>query len=161
MSMRTKLVGLIFLAILIFSSCRNSPTSVESIIGVNLSADKINSSIKLVDAPEFSNSHKNGEALILHLVNTSNSIIVFPENYGIKLLANLDGKWTEIPNRSYNVGNPINLPTSTEFPLGLFVTTLPYVSGLSNPISIRVIIIGHKKDSNEEVGAYLDVIITP
>ena len=144
---------------LIFASCKPSQDNFESLPGINIAADKINTSIKLIDPPEFLNSHKNGEALSFQIINLSNTTIVFPENYGVKLFANLNGEWTEVSNNSYNGGSTFYLPIKEAYPLGLVVGTLPYIPDLTAPISIRAIIIGQKE--NEQVGAYIDVMITP
>ncbi len=159
--MKIKQTGLLLFIILMFTSCKPSQDTFESLPGINIPADKLNTSIKLIDPPEFLNSHKNGETLSFQIINLSNATIVFPENYGIKLFTNRNGEWTEVSNNSYNGGSTFYLPTKDSYPLGLVVGTLPYILDLTTPTSVRVIIIGHKENDNEQVGAYIDVTISP
>jgi hypothetical protein len=160
--MNIKTFGLLLVALLIFTSCSNTAQdSSETLPGINIPADRFNTAIKLVDAPESLNSHKNGETLSLRIMNLSNATIVFPENYGIKLFTKKDEKWIEFPNNFYNAGGSFQLPTQASAPLGLIAGTMPYQADLASSITIRVVIIGQKANETEQVGAYIDVIINP
>jgi hypothetical protein len=147
---------------LIFTSCNNTVNDTsETLPGINIPAESLNTTIKLLDTPESLNSHKNGEVLMLNIINLSNEAVVFPENYGIKLFTKKDGAWIEVPNNSYNAGDTFYLPTKDSYPLGDLIDIMPYMAGLTSPTTVRAVIIGHKENETEQVGAYIDVIINP
>ncbi len=53
---------------------------------MGVKAENWNTSIKLVDDPALLNSHKNGEDLTFAVENLSNAPIVFPEDFGIRVM---------------------------------------------------------------------------
>jgi hypothetical protein len=148
---------------LMLTSCGHSPqVQAELLPGINIPVENINTFIKLRDTPELANSHKNNDTLDLQVINVSNKTIIFPDNFGLKVFAEDKGNWSEVQNNFYNAGGTFNLPTENLYPGGLFPTVLPYIPGLSSPTTIRVIVVGHvENNDNEQVGAYLDVIINP
>jgi hypothetical protein len=160
--MKIKRLSLLWIVMLVFTSCNDTVQKTsEPLPGINIPAEKFNTTIKLVDDPNSVNSHKNGDLLMLRVTNLSNTAIVFPENYGIKLFTNKDGKWIGVPNNSYNAGNTFYLPTKDSYPLGDLIDTAPYIAGLTSSMTVRVVIVGHKENDNEQIGAYIDVLITP
>lgn len=150
-------------AILALASCSQSPQpQAESLPGMNIAPENINTFIEIRDTPELANSHKNEDSLTLQLINLSDKTIIFPDNYGLKVFMEENGNWTEIPNHSNNAGGTFILLTEKLYPGGLFPSVWPYLPGLSSPTTIRVIIVGHvEKNDSEQVGAYLDVVINP
>jgi hypothetical protein len=160
--MGIKQSSLLAIIMLMLASCAGRTNAASKPLpGIDISADRVNTYIKLFDAPELQNSHKNGELLSFQIINLSSETIVFSENYGIKLFTNKDGNWVEISNNSYNAGDTFYLPTRDSYPLGDLIDTAPYVVDLASPTTVRVIIVGHRENDNEQVGAYIDVTITP
>jgi hypothetical protein len=160
--MKIKRLGLLWVVMLVFTSCNTTAQETsETLPGINIPAERFNTAIKLLDAPELLNSHKNGELLTFQIINLSNVPVVFPENYGVKIFTKKDGAWIDVTNNSYNAGDTFYLPTRDSYPLGDLVDTMPFIVGLASPITVRVIIIGHKENDNEQVGAYVDVTINP
>jgi hypothetical protein len=128
---------------------------------MNVRTNNWNTSIKLIDDPALSNSHKNGELLILRVENLSETSVVFPTDFGIRLLVMEGEKWVSVQNNFYYTGSNL-LPTKNSYPLGLIVSAAPYISNLSSSTNIRLVIIGHAENNdNEPLGAYLDVMINP
>jgi hypothetical protein len=150
----------VVLVLIAFSLISCSGTA-ETIPNENIPAENINTYIKLYDAPELMNSHKNGDLLTLQIINLSKSIIVFPENYHAKIFKKESGKWLEVQNNAHNSGDKFFLPTKDSYPLGDLVDFSP-VTIASSPIVIRVSIDGYIEDNKEvRVGAYLDIEVIP
>jgi hypothetical protein len=150
-------------AMLVLASCSQSPQpQAESLPGMNIAPENINTFIEIRDTPELANSHKNNDTLTLQLINLTDQTIDFPDNYGIKVFTKDQGKWTEIQNNFYNAGGTFTLPSAKQDPGGLPPTVLPYIPGLPSSTTIRVIIVGHvENNDSKQVGAYLDVVINP
>lgn len=138
-----------------------SSTTAESIPGDDIPVENINTYMKLYDAPELMNSHKNGDTITLQIINLSKSTIRFPENYHAKVFKKENGKWSEVQNNFYNSGDNLFLPTKESYPLGVLVGFFP-ITFVSSPITIRVSIAGYLEENEEvRVGAYLDVPLNP
>ena len=148
---------------LALASCVNKqkPTA-EPLPGLLIKSESINTYIKLNDSPEMVNSYKNNDTLDLQIINLSDKSIVFPENFGVKVLAKDGEKWVEVQNNFYNSGGSFVLPTKKDYPLGLLVTVMPFIPNQSSQETLRVIIVGHvENNDSEQVGAYTDVVIKP
>ena len=152
----------VLVLVILLAGCSKPQPTTELLPSINLPSDKFNTFIKLRDTPELANSHKNNDTLDLQLINVSSQTIVFPDNFGLKVFTEDKGNWSEIQNNFYNAGATFTLPTEKLYPGGLFPTVMPNISGLSSPTTIRVIVVGHvENNDNDQVGAYIDVIITP
>jgi hypothetical protein len=160
--MGIKQSGLLTIIVLMLVSCAGCTNTVSKPLpGINISADRVNTYVRLVDTPELLNSHKNGDSLSLAIVNQSDATIVFPEFYGVKIFRNEGSKWLEVQNGVQNSEGTFYLPTKADYPLGLIVDTAPYILDLESPTPVRIIVVGYKENDNEQVGAYIDVMITP
>jgi hypothetical protein len=112
---------------------------------------------------------KQGDILTLALNNHSKDIIVFPSDYGINLYQyNNDVKnWIEIKNLGNYVpeGNRQISPRGGENLGQILIGALPDLPWESNPVEIRVVVIGtvskDNKPTSEQVGAYTDVTLQP
>ena len=159
---KTFIISSILFTVFLLTSCshdRQSPSI--NIPDVDVQEENWNTSIKLVDDPVLSNSHKNEDSLTLRLENLSDVPIVFPENFDIKVITWDGQSWESIQNNFYNAGSKI-LPTKSSYPLGLLVSALPYIPNLSSSTSIRVIVVGHAQNNDKEsLGAYIDVVLNP
>lgn len=98
---------------------------------------------------------------MLQVENLSDETILFPDDFGLKI-KRWDGEsWVDILNNFYYSGVKV-LPTQKDYPLGELVSSLPNIPDISSQTEIRVQIVGHPENNdNEFVGAYLDVIIEP
>ncbi len=155
-------ISVILFTTLALISCGASIQQVsDDMPNMGVKAENWNTSIKLVDDPALLNSYKNGDTLFLRVENLSNTSIVFPDDFGIKIVTKEGQSWTSIPNNFYYTGQEI-LPTKASYPLGLIVNALPYVSNLTMSLNIRIIIIGYPEDNHKELlGAYLDTTLNP
>jgi len=142
-------------------SCDSSNEATNTMPDMGVKANNWNTFIKLVDDPMLANTYKNGKDLTLRVENLSNNPIYFLENFGVKVILKNGQNWTDIQNNFYNSGTQY-LPTKASYPLGLLVTSLPYIPNLSSPATVRVIIIGYAENNEEDLlGAFLDITITP
>lgn len=163
--MNKKIVSIIIIIVvgtLVLLSCsNNTQTTYNMILSDGSQVKSWNTAIELVDNPNLLNSHKNGESLTLQLKNLSDTTIVFPNDFDIEIVS-WDGQiWTSIQNNFYYSGVKI-LPEEEAYPLGLLVSSLPYIPNLSSSKEIRIHIVGHSEDNEKELyGAYLDVTLDP
>jgi len=161
--MRNHLTLLTLIAAAFFLVCCTPATATPGPLpGIDIPPDRMITWIKLEDSREMGNSHQNGELLGLELINISDKAIVFPGDFGVRVLTWGGVKWTDVSNNSFTGSQLHSLPTTSEYPLGLIIETLPYVPGLSKPVEIRIIVVGHIGDMDgEQVGAYIDVPLNP
>lgn len=160
--MKAFLILTIILSILPLNSCdKNEQESFEKFLDLSVPISSWNTQIKLIDNPILSNTHKNGEILTLQLKNLSNATIVFPDDFGIKIIRWNGQTWANISNNFYYSGLK-RLPTENSYPLGLLVSSLPYVPNITSPVEVRILVIGHAEGNDEELlGAYFDVKLNP
>ena len=151
-------ITLFILSVLI--SCRNSNLS-SDIQGVNVDENNWNTSFVLRDDPALLNTHKNGETLFLRIDNLSDETIVFPDDFGVKVITNDGQNWIGIQNNIYYTG-PKYLPIRKDYPLGLIITVLPYIPDLPSSTTIRIIIVGYAENNDkDQLGSYLDIMLNP
>ncbi len=119
--------------------------------------------------PEAINDLHLGTNIDLAVINESKNKILFPSNYGVRIL-NYDKKynnWIEIPNGMAYIpyGMRQVSPKGEETEGIISVGVYPQIENSDNPIEIRVVIIGtttygflpiHKK-----VGSYIDLTLQP
>ena len=112
---------------------------------------------------------KIGEFITLVLNNQSNKTIVFPADYGLKmyLYNDEDQEWIEVKNlEKYSPEENKQVSPIDEGSLSqLLVSALPGLDKTSNPIDLRVMVIGTiYKDgtpTDKQVGAYTDITLQP
>jgi hypothetical protein len=154
-------IGILFTTLMLISCGVSTQPAPNDISFKDIKQGNWNTSIKLRDDPALSNSYKNGEDLTLRVENLSDIPIVFPENFGTIVMVKDGQNWVNIQNDFYNSGSQY-LPIKKSYPLGLLVTTMPYISNLSSPTTIRIVIIGHREDNDKELlGAYFDANLNP
>jgi hypothetical protein len=153
---------LIAALLVLLSSCNSPNVDSNNFPSVGVPESAMNKVIQIEDLPQFGNSYKINDCLDLHIKSLSDKTIVFPSDSQILLFAETGGDWISIENGIHDSSEFHYLPPTETFPPGLVVTVCPNISNLAQPQTIRTIIIGYYKDSEEDlVGAYLDVIIEP
>jgi len=159
---RTLLLLFVLFTVLELISCsKDIKRSANNMPDMGVQEKNWNTSIRLVDDPVLSNSYKNGDVLMLRVENISETQIIFPNDFGIKLITWNGQNWANINNNFYYTFQPV-LPTKKSFPLGLILNALPYIPDLSSALKIRIVIVGHSENNDKELlGAYLDVMINP
>lgn len=152
---------ILFIMLALISCGANDQQPSNDMPDIDVKTENWNTSIRLVDDPMLSNSFKNGKTFTLGVENLSDTPIIFPNDFGIKLITRDGQSWTNISNNFYYSGQEL-LPTKSSWPLGLVVSALPYIPNLSSSINIRIVIIGHAENNDKELlGAYLDVTLKP
>ena len=109
------------------------------------------------------NSHRNGKRLFLQIQNLSDQTITFPKGYGVKIFypnADPNISWALAGNMiTYPDISEYTLPPFVEYPPGLGMVVYPYIAGLRERTTIRVVMIGH--NGTESQGAYIDIPLDP
>lgn len=151
------------LVVFILASCiSRSQVQSELVLGVEIPSDKINTIVKLLNTPAMANSLRINDDITFQLINFSEKTVVFPDNFGVKVYENNAGKWSEVQNKAYNAGGVFSLRPRNLVPAGLPVTVWPYLVGVSSPVKIRVVVVGHVENMDvEPVVAYIDVVLNP
>jgi len=155
------ILGILFAMLPIISCGTDDQQTSNDMPNMDVKEENWNTFIKLADDPALSNSFKNGQDLTLRVENLSTEPIVFPENFGLRVMTKDGQNWVDVQSNSYNSGLQY-LPTEAAWPLGLLVSALPYIPNLSSSINIRIVIVGHAEDNDKELlGAYFDVTLNP
>ena len=159
---KKKVILLMVGIFIIITSCNNQGTqSPINTDGVTIPLEKMNKSFILEDLPVLDNSHKNGEFLALVLRNLTDSGIVFPKDYGLSILMLQDQTWEPVQNNFHYAESENILRSGKLDPGGLEFALNPYIPNLREAVKIRIISIGRFENSNDIVGAYLDITLLP
>lgn len=146
--------------IIFLTACENSAEN--NLPGIDIPMSEMNKAFVVEDPPEMANSHKNNEPLALGLINKSANRIILPDNYGIKIFKKDDQNWIPIENNLQYSSGDITLLTFKESPLGLLPVAMPLILGMTLPVTIRVVFVGHYDDSGaKNVGAYIELTLFP
>lgn len=119
----------------------------------------------LLRAPDFSNSFKTTNPIILELKYNSNNEIVFPNNYNLRIFQRTDSEWIEIyekPIERLPAGNVVFSPTK-EMPAVEVIFLSPDLQKPGSKHQLRIYVIGDMKTNEgvKEVAAYTDVMLYP
>lgn len=148
----------IFLMILCFGCSGKN----ESLPDIDIPLSEMNHDIELVPDPGGSTIPKNDDFYGFQVRNLSDQVIVFQGDYGIKLYIKKEGKWEKIENRLHYPDGEVILPLTKDFPLGQYVTIIPYILDLNQKVTLRTVVIGHLENKpNQSIGAYTDIILNP
>lgn len=158
MKKKYRFVILAFLLILV-CGCSNNEDYMPDI---DLPLSQMNKEIELIPNPGGGLIAKNDDYYDFQVRNLDEHIIIFPEDYGVKLYLKKENKWQTIENKlAYSEGDKI-LPLSNEFPPGLILPIIPYIIDMDREETIRIVLIGHFEDSpDQSVGAYYDFTLHP
>ena len=160
---------LLLLLIVVATSCSitQQPSIDKDFIEKYIQTNDINSTIQLT-APEWlENTYKIGKPVFLMLENHSKELIVFPPDYGIQILAIVDGQWIKVENcLAYIPETEIILfPKGPDHTGDEPVACNPTLGGYKKPVKIRVLVIGtiqnNSQSENKKVAAYKDITLKP
>lgn len=161
---RKKIVMLLILISLwICVSCgKGTQAANDNIPGVTVPLDQMNTKIQLqIGAPQLKEVHKNNELLLLVVRNLTDTPIVFSSDLGTKIYYKRGASWERITNKmGYSTGKIILQPEKFG-PGGESTPITPSISSLTEPTTIRVVVEGTIKDTNQLVGSYMDVVLQP
>jgi hypothetical protein len=151
-----------FLLIAIILFCGGCAGSYKRLPGVDIPSSKLNKDLQLLNLPGNAENIVNNNLFGFHIKNMSDSNIVFPGDYGVKIFTKQNDEWTPVQNNMSYPETDNFLPTTDHFLAGRVVDIQPFIPELQGPVTIRVVVVGHKENHPEDrVGAYLDVLLNP
>ena len=151
------------LFVLNMQGCALQSSEVENLPGIDVEPDKINTDFTVYEDPVIAsaNTHKNNELLIVTIKNLGDNRIRFSPSGHVKIYAKVDDEWIDVYNAmSYPETDLVLVPTK-DFPPGMDESVIPSISNMTEPTLIRIFLEGELVDTNEKVGAYLDVRLLP
>ena len=147
------------------ASCGNGGKNQEKLIRENKFADEfpfsLNSELELTliePQPPVSPDQK----IVLTVKNKTSNCVVFPANYGIKILSYNDNIWQGIPNLvNYLPDEKITLTPEGDIYSARLVFVFPDMKNVFNSqnLEIRILVAGLLCNSNSQIGAFTDVVI--
>jgi hypothetical protein len=151
-----------YLLLLFLCSCSNNTIQKEEYIPkLPIPIEKMNQSFTISNLPVFQNSLLNNDLLILDAQNIISSKIIFPGDFNALIYFKENNNWLLAENNIGSNHNDWILPTRKEFQGGLLFGLIPNIPNIKESTLIKVVITGKIEQSNEIVGAYLDLIIQP
>lgn len=130
--------------------------------GTSTSLSPNENSIITISAPSSLNTYKINDNVTLVVQNNSEDKIAFPPEGAIRLSMKNDNNWVNIENLMANsVGREIILSSVKQEENSLFITSVfPKVPNTSTVV-VRIVITGTDQSSNQKVGSYVDVTLSP
>ena len=131
--------------------------------GIDLPIKKMNNDLEL-SAPVELNTFKVGDDLGLVLVNSSDTPIILPQNYGVHIYQHVGEKWEVVENRiDYPPGEKRVYPRDDQPFREVILVVQPIVFS-EQPVSVRVVVVGNFYDETsgekgEQVGAFIDITL--
>jgi hypothetical protein len=137
----------------------------ERMPGIDLPWRDMNREMQLSAPPQI-NTFKMGGNLALVLVNTSDSIVKLPPDYGVHIYRHVVDRWEIVENRIDNPPGDIEVyPRDNEPFREVVVLAHPMVFS-DQPVSIRIVVVGNdyivaNGKTGEQRGAFIDVTLEP
>jgi len=131
---------------------------------VNIPNEFVNQQINIRVAG-YSNTYKNTDPVSLELKYNSNDVIVFPNNYNLKIFELSNGNWVEIqekPTERLPQDDIVLAPNKT-LPAVHVVVLFPNIVDMNKTHKLRIYVIGEMQtdDGNQNVAAYTDITLGP
>ena len=119
----------------------------------------------LIRAPGYANKFKTTESLVLELKYNSYNEIVFPRNYNLRIFEYSGDEWVEIkekPTQRFPDEDIIFSPDKY-MPAVEVVGLFPDLPDIFREYKLRIYVTGKMKtdDGDQDVTAYVDVVLTP
>jgi hypothetical protein len=119
----------------------------------------------LIRAPANANTFKTTESLFLELKYNSYNEIIFPRNYNPRIFEYSDDEWVEInekPTQRFPDEDIIFSPDKY-MPAVQVVGLFPDLPDVFREYKLRIYVTGKMKtdDGDQDVTAYVDVVLTP
>ena len=157
-----RIIGLktiIFVVVIFLCSCvpSQSPPHPEGIPNGNL-----NQVVKII-APQEWNTFKLGNSIDLEITNLSNRSLVFDKGFGVRIFLAKNNQWVEIKDKLKSIGadSIFMRPTTSNKSETRGFSVSPDVDELAGKTLIRIYIFGKTLETNEVIGAYVDVVLSP
>ena len=131
---------------------------------VNIPNEFVNQQINIRVAG-YSTTYKNTDPISLELKYNSNDVIVFPNNYNLKIFELSNGNWVEIqekPTERLPQDDIVLAPNKT-LPAVHVVVLFPNIVDMNKTHKLRIYVIGEMQtdDGNQNVAAYTDITLGP
>lgn len=152
----------LIITVVFLTSCTATNHKATDSLGIE-NFDTANKDIKILEIPGQPEVNSNSFPIPLQIINLSDSDIVFPNDYNLKVVTKDEkGEWSEIPNCSQYAGDQIILPAVEGPQLGEVFVILPCMKEIKEVIKFRVGVSGIKQDAkNETVSAFIDLELGP
>lgn len=129
---------------------------------INLPFYQMNKVIQINDLPEFGNTHRNNDILILQVLNTSDRNIVFEYQSCFLVFAKSGDEWLTVENSMHYPSEIRTLPPNNIFAGGIHLVLSPIIRDMVDKQEIRIIILGHYENAEDQLlGAFLDITLLP
>lgn len=135
----------------------------EKIPGVDLPLEEMNDGLSLSAPPELS-SFQMGDNLRLVLVNSSDQLIILPQDFGVLIFQEVEGKWETIENWiEYPTGEK-NVYPGEDQPFREVIVVVHPVVFSEEPVTVRIVVVGNYYDEisdtkGKQVGAFIDITL--
>ena len=131
---------------------------------IKISDGFVNQQVK-VRVADYSNTFKNTDPISLELMYDSNNVIVFPNNYNLKIFELNNDQWVEIqekPTDRYPADDIVLAPDKM-LPAVQVIVLFPEINDTSKSHVLRIYVIGEMQtdSGNQEVAAYTDIKLSP
>lgn len=139
--------------------------TVERLPGIDIPLEEMNNVLQLSAPPEIS-TFKIGDNLRLVLVNSSDTTVLLPQDYGVYIFQNVEGKWKSIENRiDYPPGEKTIFPREDQPFREVIIVVHPIINS-DQPVTVRIVVVGNRNNElsgakEEQVGAFIDVTLKP
>lgn len=152
----------LFLVPFFLTSCTVANINATDSLGID-NIDTANTEIKIREIPGQPVVKSNNFPISLQIINLSDSDIVFPSNYNLKVVTQDEkGNWKEVPNCFQYAGDQIILPAVEGPQFGEVFDLLPCMEEIKEVIKFRVVVSGIKQDTkNDTVSAFIDLELGP
>lgn len=162
---KLKIVALILFCVSITSlcSCRDRNLTIPK---YDIPKENINSYVKIY-APKGWNDKLIGNPITVVVDVLGDETLVFPADFNIQCFTYSDSKWSEIEIEEIQrqSGKIIMHPSNGKPELIRSAMVLPIINDLSDPVILRVVVVGHLYLNGEKtdqlVGAYTDMKLYP
>lgn len=146
----------------LLTSCTAAYQKTADSLGIE-NIDTANTEIKIIEIPGQPEVKSNNFPISLQIINLSDSDIVFPNNYNLKVVTQDEkGEWKEVPNCFQYAGDQIILPAVEGPQLGEVFVILPCMQEIKEVIKFRVVVSGIKQDTKKDnVVAFIDLYLGP
>jgi len=139
--------------------------TVDRLPGIDIPLEEMNIILQLSAPPEI-NTFKIGDNLCLVLVNSSDTTVILPQDYGVYIFQNVEGKWESIENQIDYPPGEKNIYPREDQPFREAIIFVHPIINSDQPVTVRIVMVGNRNNEfggakEEQVGAFLDVTLKP
>jgi archaellum component FlaG (FlaF/FlaG flagellin family) len=122
---------------------------------IDMDSKNINRQIELTIIPEW-NTFKKEDPITVSIKNTSDEIIIFPYDYGVRIFLFVDGNWVEIQEKEMlTKKEPISIIPGSTHHYSIFGDF--YLQ--EDDILTRIYVIGQLEKNEKQAAGYIELIL--